>query len=130
MRFTSKTLAYVLLTAGAALFILPFVWMVLTSLKPLDQTMLQPQSWLPRRFEAEINGKMQEVRPGAVVTEPSVWATELGAPQPVALPEDSDEGWRLGADRGLATPGRDPQENLGLTVLPLERDHRRCWHAP
>ena len=63
--------------------------MVLTSLKPLDQTMLQPQSWLPRRYEAEMGGRMQEVRPGAAVTEPSVWATQEGAPQPVALPEDS-----------------------------------------
>jgi len=89
MRPIAKPLVYLTLAAGAALFVLPFVWMVLTALKPLDQTMLQPQSWFPRRFEAEMDGRLQEVRPGALVTEPSVWATEEGAPQPVALPEDS-----------------------------------------
>jgi multiple sugar transport system permease protein len=89
MRLPSRALAYLVLTAGAFLFALPLVWMVLTALKPLDQTLLQSQSWLPRRYEAVLGGRMQEIWPGPAVTEPSVWATEQGAPQPVVLAEDS-----------------------------------------
>jgi multiple sugar transport system permease protein len=50
---------------------------------------------LPRRFEAEIDGKVQEVVPGAEVREPSVWAMEQGARQPVTLSAASvvDGAW-------------------------------------
>ena len=39
--------AFVLLLAGAALFVLPFFWMLSTSLKPLNQTMSIPPVWWP-----------------------------------------------------------------------------------
>jgi multiple sugar transport system permease protein len=86
MRLPAKLLIYLLLLLGAAVFILPFVWMVLTALKPLDQAMAQSQRWLPRRYEAPLGGRRQEVRPGETVTEPAVWALERGAAQPVVLP--------------------------------------------
>jgi multiple sugar transport system permease protein len=76
---------YLLLLLGAALFVLPFAWMVLTALKPLDQTLAQSQHWLPRRFEAQLGGRRQEVRPGELVTAPAWWALERGASQPVVL---------------------------------------------
>jgi multiple sugar transport system permease protein len=93
MRRLSKPLVYLVLLAGAAAFVLPLVWMVLTALKPLNQTLLG-SSWLPRRYEAELNGKVQEVWPGSAVVEPSVWAVEQGATEPVAL---SDTSVREGA---------------------------------
>ena len=43
----TKLLVYALLVAGAAVFALPFAWMVLTALKPIDQTLAQPHAWLP-----------------------------------------------------------------------------------
>ena len=92
MRLPAKILIHLILVAGAAMFILPFAWMVLTSLKPLSQTTAQSHLWLPRRFEAELSGRLQEVVPGAAVTEPSVWALEQGARQPVLLPEGSVGG--------------------------------------
>jgi multiple sugar transport system permease protein len=89
MRPLKSTLVYLVLVVGAASFILPFAWMLLTALKPLNQTMLQNRSWLPRRYEAVLGGRLQEVWPGPVVTEPSVWAREQGAAQPVVLAERS-----------------------------------------
>jgi multiple sugar transport system permease protein len=96
MRSLSKPLVYLALIAGAAAFILPLVWMVLTALKPLNQAMTGGSSWLPRRYEAVLEGRLQEISPGETVLEPSVWAIEKGASQPVALPESSvrDGAWQ------------------------------------
>ena len=35
----------------SALFLLPMVWMVLTSLKPIEETMKQPPVWVPSEFQ-------------------------------------------------------------------------------
>jgi len=86
LRLATRLLLYLLLLLGAAVFVLPFVWMVLTALKPLDQTLAQKQHWLPRRYEADLDGRRQEVRPGALVTEPAVWLVLHGAAQPVVVP--------------------------------------------
>ena len=40
-------LNYLLLTLGAALFVVPFYWLVVTSLKSLDQVFTDPLIWVP-----------------------------------------------------------------------------------
>jgi multiple sugar transport system permease protein len=104
MRLPAKLLTYLLLLAGAAVFITPFAWMLSTALKPLDQTLSQPPEWLARRYEAPLGGRLQDVRPGALVTEPGFWAVERGAAQPVVLSEASvrDGAWHPAA--GAAVP--------------------------
>jgi multiple sugar transport system permease protein len=106
MRPSGKLLTYAALLAGAALFVLPFAWMLSTSLKPLDQTLSQPPQWLARRYEAPLGGVVQEVRRGEQVTSPSVWALEAGAAQPIILPEPSvrDGAWH--PESGPAVPVR------------------------
>ncbi|MDP0496640.1 MAG: carbohydrate ABC transporter permease [Verrucomicrobiota bacterium JB024] len=42
---------YVLLLVGAVVFILPFAWMLSTSLKPLNETMTVPPRWLPSHIQ-------------------------------------------------------------------------------
>jgi multiple sugar transport system permease protein len=54
-------LAYVLLTALSVLFFAPFVWLVSTALKPLDQTMKMPPEWVPRAWLTSVNGQPVEV---------------------------------------------------------------------
>jgi len=104
MRLPAKLLTYALLAAGAAMFIMPFAWMVSTALKPLDQTLSQPPEWLARRYEAQLGGRQQEVRLGPLVTEPELWARVQGVARPVALPRDSvrDGSWRPAS--GLPVP--------------------------
>ncbi len=36
-----------MLSAVAALFVIPFLWLVITSLKPLDQVFTDPPRWIP-----------------------------------------------------------------------------------
>jgi multiple sugar transport system permease protein len=43
----SALLSYLVLTAVAALYFIPFLWLVLTSLKPLNQVFTDPIRWLP-----------------------------------------------------------------------------------
>jgi multiple sugar transport system permease protein len=40
---------YVVLVLGAAMFLVPFVWMVVTSLKTTDRVMIYPPEWLPKQ---------------------------------------------------------------------------------
>jgi multiple sugar transport system permease protein len=42
-----QALAYVIVTAGAIIFMIPFVWMLSSSLKPLDQIFVEPPVWIP-----------------------------------------------------------------------------------
>ncbi len=62
-RWPVRLLLYVLLCAGSLLFLTPLLWMISTSLKPLDQTMSMPPSWLPLRYDVVIDGQTREVRP-------------------------------------------------------------------
>ncbi len=86
MKAAAKPLVYLVLLTGAALFVLPFAWMVLTALKPVDQALGQPHAWLPLRFEAPLGGRRVEVRTGDRVVEPSVVALQAFSARPVVLP--------------------------------------------
>ena len=49
-RSLNKATAYILLTLGALVMIIPFVWMLSTSLKDQQQLFAWPPSWLPNPF--------------------------------------------------------------------------------
>lgn len=97
MRPFAKFSTYLVLTIVAATFLLPFLWMLSTALKPLDQTLAQPPEWLPLRYYAGAGAARREVKVGQIVKSPSVWATPAGASQPTILPaaEVSAGQWRL-----------------------------------
>lgn len=61
-RRLQKLVIYTILFAGAALFMLPLLWMISTGLKPLDQTMSMPPVWLPYRLYVEKDGGRIEVK--------------------------------------------------------------------
>lgn len=50
MHIASKSLIYLLLLAGSVVFIMPFMWMVSTSLKPSNEVFSWPPQFLPTRF--------------------------------------------------------------------------------
>src|SRR5512146_1778621 len=104
MRALPKTLTYAALVAGAALFLLPLLWMLSTALKPLEQTTAVPPDWLPRRFYVGEGSARREVRLAAAVTAPSVWALPEGAPSPVALPRGDVHGGLWTPEGGRAMP--------------------------
>lgn len=46
-----KTLIYLVLIIGAAITLLPFLWMLSTSLKPSNEVMLMPPKWIPSEIQ-------------------------------------------------------------------------------
>ncbi len=68
MRTLKKVIVYALLLSGSAVFLVPLLWMVSTGLKPLDQTMSMPPTWLPYREYVQDGGQLRERKAGEVVT--------------------------------------------------------------
>jgi multiple sugar transport system permease protein len=56
-----RALLYALLILAAAMFLVPFGWLALSSFKPLDQAMALPPTLLPRAYEAPIDGVKTDV---------------------------------------------------------------------
>ncbi len=60
-----RLLIHAILLAGGVFFLLPLIWMICTSLKPLDQTMQNPENFekalLPVGHVASIDGREHEV---------------------------------------------------------------------
>lgn len=50
-RLASRTAAYVLLVAGAVVNLIPFIWMVSTSLKVPSKVFTYPPQWIPQPIE-------------------------------------------------------------------------------
>src|ERR1039458_652278 len=67
-----RFLVYLLLIAGSVIFLVPLAWLISTSLKPIEQTMTMPPVWLPKAYEAAIDGKKMEVTRDAEVS-PGMW---------------------------------------------------------
>ncbi len=57
----ARALIYVLLLLGSVIFASPLVWLISTSLKPIEQTQTSPPTWLPRAYHATVNGQKMEV---------------------------------------------------------------------
>ena len=71
MRILGRFLIYLLLISGSAIFLVPLIWMISTSLKPIDQTMSMPPTWMPYREMVELDGQMKSVKRGEIVDAPA-----------------------------------------------------------
>ncbi|HEY3321238.1 MAG TPA: carbohydrate ABC transporter permease [Planctomycetota bacterium] len=69
---------HIILLAISSLFLLPLIWMAVTSLKPLDQTMTLPPTWVPRATLATLDGKSMLVNKEKKLTEPHVIIIQQG----------------------------------------------------
>ena len=49
----TKSVLYLLLSAGAIIMIVPFVWMVLTAFKTFQETLIVPIKWFPSQFRLD-----------------------------------------------------------------------------
>src|SRR5437868_12255456 len=54
---------HLILCAAGAMFVLPLIWMAVTAVKPLNQTMRLPPTWIPRATYAVIDGEKMIVEP-------------------------------------------------------------------
>jgi multiple sugar transport system permease protein len=60
----ARLLIYAALILGSAIFLVPMAWMISTALKPIDQTMAMPPTWLPRQHFALVDGVRMPVTIG------------------------------------------------------------------
>jgi multiple sugar transport system permease protein len=67
-----RFLVYLMLLCGSVMFAAPLAWLLSTALKPIDQTMKMPPTWIPMAYYATVNGRYMEVTRDAMV-EPGIW---------------------------------------------------------
>jgi multiple sugar transport system permease protein len=60
-RAVRRTVIYLLLVGAAVVFGVPFLWLVVTSLKPIEQSMTLPPTFIPRAYYAVIDGQRMEI---------------------------------------------------------------------
>lgn len=77
----SRSFLYTLLIVACGLFLTPFVWLVSTSLKPLEQTMVLPPTLLPRAYYAPIDGQRREVTVDFTSNQPGIVAEAVAGDQ-------------------------------------------------
>ncbi len=92
----ARILTYTLLLLGAGLFSLPLVWMVLTALKPADQALSNPPTWVPHRWTTTLDDETVQVGVGELPEAPTDTT-----PVPVQLVQQ----WRYPVD-GDGVPAR------------------------
>ena len=46
-----KAITYFILICGAIFILLPFVWMIITSVKPSNEVLRMPPTWIPSKIE-------------------------------------------------------------------------------
>lgn len=102
-----RLIAYFLLVAGSALVLFPLVWMVGTSLKPLEQTNSTPPQWMPYQYHAELAGEYQEVIRGEPLRTPMLVIRVDGGPlagsQQIVPIDQYVPAVRTRRDRGYVT---------------------------
>ena len=76
-----KFVTYLALTACSIVFALPFVWVMVTSLKPVEQTMTIPPTWIPKTYYIQVAGKQLEVKKGVVTQEAGAIAVVKDGPK-------------------------------------------------
>lgn len=64
----SKGFIYLLLIMGSILMLLPFAWMISTSLKPGNEVMMMPPQWIPSDIQWENYKEAWEIAPFARYT--------------------------------------------------------------
>ncbi|MEZ5278573.1 MAG: carbohydrate ABC transporter permease [Opitutaceae bacterium] len=69
---TGRFAVYAGLGLGTILFAFPLVWMILTSLKPIEQTMVFPPKWLPMAYTVVWDNQPVEVTLDERIEVPSV----------------------------------------------------------
>ncbi|WP_428390060.1 carbohydrate ABC transporter permease [Mucisphaera sp.] len=62
----SQLVRFIILCIGGFIFTVPMLWMISTSLKPIDQTMSLPPQWLPMEARVDLFGRSVQVGDGSV----------------------------------------------------------------
>lgn len=78
---TKRTVLYLVLGGAALVFLTPFIWLVVTSLKPAEQAMSLPPTFIPRAYYVTLDGQRLEVTRDYSVPTPGVVVEVLAGEQ-------------------------------------------------
>ena len=81
MNFLQRLLLYALLALGAITCLIPLLWMISTGLKPIEQTMSMPPTWIPYRLYVQKDGVLTEIQPADVDKYPASQIVRKTAPR-------------------------------------------------
>ena len=65
----TKFFIHLALIGCSVVFALPFIWVLVTSMKPVEQTMTIPPTWIPKTYHVQVEGKQLEVKKGIITQE-------------------------------------------------------------
>ena len=108
----SRWVVRLLLAACSVAFVLPFVWLVSTSLKPIEQTISLPLTLVPREYLADVGGRQVEVTLDYQVTKPGAVIR-----------------YRSGADAGKLGFATAAQLARGLDAVVVHPVEAGAWHV-
>src|SRR5258706_14713273 len=91
MRSLQRFFVYLILLLGSITFLAPLLWMLSTGLKPIDQAMTMPPTWIPYRFFVEKDGTRVEVKHGGALQNPPVVVKSQGG-GPIVPPRPAAQG--------------------------------------
>jgi multiple sugar transport system permease protein len=109
-RSLRRVALYALLLAGAFFFLFPLAWMLSTGLKPIDQTMSMPPTWLPYGYRLDQDGRARWVKP--LAAPPAEGIVRVVA-------EDNGEAFDVAAER-LRKKIRLRWENFGAAIRAMK----------
>lgn len=112
---------YILLVGLGSVFGMPLLWLLITSLKPSEQTMSNPPTFLPRIHYAELAGRRIDVMLDTRISEPSLLVEEVESGRRDLRPANSvaanhptlrvlktaEPGWWLVTPRPTGDPTAD-----------------------
>jgi len=126
---------HLILLAASSVFLLPLIWMAVTSLKPLDQTMTLPPTWIPRATLATLDGQRIMVVKEKKLAEDHVMVVQLGGHEPgkrkllPALTNDRPTIVDGKAVVKFTQSGREMVEPEPVAVKVLKTCPKGCWHV-
>ena len=81
VRILQRILIYTLLLLGSATFLMPLLLMISTGLKPIEQTMSVPPTWIPYRLYVKKDGVLTEIKQADVDKYPAASIIKKPAPR-------------------------------------------------
>jgi len=92
----NKLPAFLITLFGAVVFLIPIAWLASTALKPVEQTTTYPPMWLPKQYEAQLDGRWQAINKSTEISEPSCVVVDARTKERYIVPKaDVPQGFTV-----------------------------------
>ncbi|MBN2642575.1 MAG: carbohydrate ABC transporter permease [Victivallales bacterium] len=115
--FISQIVIYFLLIGGAMLFSAPLIWMFSTAVKPIEQTMSLPPSWLPYQYLLQKDGQEIPVKIEGKLVSAAFQVHLAGMKSFVIIPADKVKNGVIKLENGNTVIPAD------IKLIPASKDN-------